>query len=92
MKTKFLAIESDADGTQWTAFGGVTADDRYNRLHVLNNTGTALEFRRNGTSDVFTLPDGMAWSFAIVHLGNIEFRRVDQSNTQVTPSAEAELL
>jgi hypothetical protein len=92
MKTEFISVQTAATGTEWTALGGVAADDRFNRLAVVNNTGTALEFRRNGGGTSFQLPDGMAWNFAIVHLGNLEVRRADTSNTQVTLYGEAELI
>lgn len=90
MQAAFLAPQSAADGTSWTACGD--AITRYNRLHVLNNTGTALQFRRAGAPTVFfTLKDGQAWSFAVIYAANLEFRRVDTSTTQITLNIEAEL-
>lgn len=93
MKAEFISIQTAATGTNWTAFGGAdSTDTRFNRLHVINNTGTTLSFRRNGGGTVFNLPQGLTWSFAIVHLSNLEVKRTDESNTQVTIYAEAELI
>lgn len=92
MKAEFISVQTAATGTNWTALGGVTADDRFNRVHIVNNTGTTLSFRRNGGGTVFQLPQGLTWSFAIVHLGNLEVKRADDSNTQVTIYGEAELI
>jgi hypothetical protein len=93
MKAEFISVQTAATGTNWTALGGAdSADTRFNRVHVINNTGTTLLFRRNGAGVEFELPQGLTWSFAIVHLANLEVKRADESNTRVTIYAEAELI
>lgn len=91
MQSYFLNPQSAAVGTTWTAIGDSTT--RVNRVTVVNNTGTELEFRRAGSpATVHRLKDGQAYSYAIIFAANLEFRRVDTSNTQVTLySVEAEL-
>lgn len=93
MKAEFISVQTAATGTNWTALGGAdSAETRFNRVHIVNNTGTTLSFRRNGAGTAFQLPQGLTWSFAIVHLSNLEVKRADESNTQVTLYGEAELI
>jgi hypothetical protein len=89
MGAKFLSLETSPTGSTWVPFGSAS---QATRLSVLNNTGTTLEFRREGEeAAIFQLPTGMAWTFTGIHnAAQINMRRVDQSNTQVTVYAEAE--
>lgn len=86
---QFTSLTTNATGTTWTAFASISPATT---VHVLNNTGTTLEFRRSGgTAAVFQLPTSMAWSFkALTNSSQLECRRVDTSNTQVTVFAEVE--
>jgi hypothetical protein len=85
---KFVSAESAAVGTDWTAF----EDLQTRGVDLLNATGTDLEFRRAGDpSAVMQLPDGLGFNFRVVaNLSELEFRRVDVSNTQVTIYGDAE--
>lgn len=88
---KFLTASSSLTGTTWTSFPSAAP---VNVVHVLNNTGTDLVFRRSGdTSSTFVLPTSIAWSFrGLTDSSQLQFRRVDLSNTSVTLSSiEAEL-
>ncbi|WP_397382964.1 hypothetical protein [Prosthecobacter sp.] len=89
MKSYFLNPQSDADGTQWTALGDV----KCNSLTVVNNTGTELEFKIGSDAGVLRLKDGQGYQFSVLNASELKFRRVDQSNTQVTLyTVEAEAL
>lgn len=87
--SKFLSLSSNTTGTTWNSFPSVTPATV---LHVLNNTGTTLSFRRSGdTSAEFQLPTGIAWSFrGITDSSQIQMRRTDTSNSSVTAYAEVE--
>lgn len=88
--SKFLSLSSNTTGATWNTF---TSIKPATVLHVLNNTGTTLSFRRSGdTSAEFQLPTGMAWSFrGLTDTAQIQMRRTDVSGTSVTVYAEAEL-
>lgn len=88
---KFLTATSSATGTTWVSFPSAAP---VTVVHVLNSTGTDLVFRKsedNGAT--FVLPDTFAWSFrGIVNSNQLQFKRVDNSNTTVTLSSiDAEL-
>lgn len=81
-----LSAQTAATGTNWTAF----ASTECTKLDLQNLTGTAIEYRRGGTGTAFTVPDGAARMIeGIADADEIEVRRVDTSNTQVTVQAEA---
>lgn len=86
----FLSAQTAATGTNWTSFPAYVCS----MLHVLNNSGTSVHLRRKGETDasrVFLLKDGQAWSVrSLTNADQVEFRRKDTSNTQVTLQAEAE--
>lgn len=87
--SKFLSLSSNTTGSTWNSFPSVNPATV---LHVLNNTGTTLSFRRSGdTSAEFQLPTGIAWSFrGITDSAQIQMRRTDVDNTSVTAYAEVE--
>lgn len=87
---KFLKLVTSTTGSTWVAAPSAAP---VTVLHVLNDTGTDLEFRRSGdTSATFVLPDTFAWSFrGLTNSSQLEFRRVDTTNTPVSAYAEAEL-
>lgn len=81
-----LSVQTAATGTNWVSF----ADQAAGSLDVCNNSGTAIEYRRVGTTPTFLVPNG-AWRkiIGITNANQIEFRRIDTSNTQVAITAEA---
>lgn len=87
--SKFLSLSSNTTGSTWNSFSSVTPATV---LHVLNNSGTTLSFRRSGdTSAEFQLPTGIAWSFrGITDSAQLQMRRTDLSNSSVTVYAEVE--
>lgn len=87
---KFLTLITSGTGSTWVAPSSVT---NITVLHVINNTGQTLEFRRSGdTSATFQLPDGLAYSFrGLSNSNQLEFRRADLSSSPLTAYAEAEL-
>jgi len=81
-----LTVQSASSGTGWAAFPSTTCDT----LDIVNNTGTDIEYRRGGGGSSIVIPDGSARAVtAITNASEIEVRRVDQSTTQVTLTAEA---
>lgn len=50
-----------------------------------NDTGTTLEYKRNGTGTAFPIVTGTTkWIQGITNASQLTFRRTDTSNTQVT--------
>ena len=81
-----VTAQTNATGTSWTAFAG----QKCLALDLVNNTGTAIEYRRNGAGASMVLADKSARLIVGVSNANqIQVRRVDTSNTQVTVQAEA---
>jgi hypothetical protein len=81
-----LTLTTAATGTNWTAFGSSVCD----ALDLTNSTSVAIEYRRGGAGNGMQVLSGA--SRLIVGISNanqIEVRRVDTSNTQVTVQAEA---
>ncbi|WP_176159278.1 hypothetical protein [Prosthecobacter debontii] len=59
----------------------------------MNNSGADVHLKRAGedtASRVLLLKDGQAWMCKVTNAQEIQVRRVDESNTQVTLHAEAE--
>ncbi|MDO8595266.1 MAG: hypothetical protein Q7R45_01450 [Sulfuricaulis sp.] len=72
-------------GSGWTALATVACHE----VAVVNNTGTDLEFRRGGAGTALVVPDGAGWVFeSLANANELQIRRVDQSNTQVTQTYE----
>lgn len=81
-----VTVQTAGSGTGWAPFGSVTCQT----LDIVNNTGTDIEYRRGGAGATITIPEGSARAInAITNANQIEVRRVDQSATQVTLTAEA---
>jgi hypothetical protein len=81
-----LALTTNATGTTFTAFGASTCV----ALDIVNNTGTTIEYRRGATPAAMQIPTGTArLVVGITNANQIEVRRTDVSNVQVTLQAEA---
>jgi len=89
VSAKFTPLITNTTGTTWVSGENVNPASVF---HVLNNTGTTLEFRRQGdTGALFQLPTNMAWSFkGLTNSNQLQFRRADTSNTPVTAWGEVE--
>lgn len=86
ISASILTLTTAATGTNWTAFGSSVCD----ALDLTNSTSVAIEYRRGGAGSGMQVLSGA--SRLIVGISNanqIEVRRVDTSNTQVTIQAEA---
>lgn len=85
-KGVILNLTTSGTGTNFVAF----ADTPCNGLDVVNSSGTALEYKRDGAGLTMFLPDNSARLIpAITNANQISIRRVDVSNTTVTITAEA---
>lgn len=81
-----VSVQTDAVGSTWTPYGSAAC----RTLDIFNTTGTAIEYRRNGAGAAMPIPDGLSRKVeGITNASQIEVRRVDLSNTQVTVNAEA---
>jgi hypothetical protein len=81
------SVQTAATGTNWTAF----ASQACRQLTVSNQTGTTIEFRQGGSGVGFQIPDGAFFTFfGLTNANQIDARRVDTSNTQVTVTARWE--
>jgi len=81
-----LSLTTAATGSNYTAFASTTC----NSLDIVNTSSVAIEYRRGATGSSMTILSGS--SRLVVGISNanqIDVRRVDQSNTQITIPAEA---
>lgn len=80
------SAQTAAIGSNWGTFNSAVCD----QLDIVNNTGTTIEYRRGGAGSTMQIRDGSSrLVIGITNANQIDVRRVDQSNTQVTVSAEA---
>lgn len=81
-----LNLTTSGTGTTFVAF----ADSPCNALDIVNSSGTALEYRRDGAGNTMFLPDNSSrLVVAITNASQISVRRVDVVGTPVTITAEA---
>jgi hypothetical protein len=81
-----MSVTTAATGSNWTAFSSQAC----NALDIVNTASVAIEYRRGGAGDAMTILSGSArLVVGIANANEIQVRRVDQSNTQVTIPAEA---
>jgi hypothetical protein len=79
------SAQTNATGTNWTAF----ASQACSQLDLVNISGTTIEYRRNATGTAMPIPTGSSrLVIGITNANQVDIRRVDQSNTQVTVNAE----
>jgi hypothetical protein len=82
-----LSATTAATGANWTAF----ASQACKQLTVSNRTGTDLEFRQGGAGVAFPVFAGSYYTFfGLTNANQLDVRRVDTSNTQVTVTARWE--
>lgn len=81
-----LPLTTNATGTTFTAFAAQACI----ALDIVNNTGTTVEYRRGATGTAMQIPTGAArMVIGITNANQVDVRRTDVSNTQVTMQAEA---
>lgn len=80
-------VTTSATGANYTAFAAATCT----RLSVNNATGTPVQYRRGAAGLAHIIPDGTVGYLitGITNASQIDFKRVDSSNTQVLITAEA---
>jgi len=77
---------TSATGTNFVQLGNQACES----VDICNNTGTTIEYRRNGAGSAMQIPDGATRLIvAITNTNEISIRRTDTSNTQVTVTCEA---
>lgn len=79
------SVTTAATGTNWTNCASAVCS----KIVVSNQTGTTIEFRRDGTGTTFGIPSGQFYTIeGLDNASEISFRRVDTSNTQVVVKYE----
>ncbi len=80
-----VELQTAVLGTDWVAFGDYACDS----LHIMNNTGTTIMYRRNGNDPGFPILDKTTHLIiGITNSNEVSIRRLDISNTQVTVQVE----
>lgn len=81
-----MSVTTAATGTNYTAF----TSQACNSLDIVNTSSVAIEYRRGATGNSMTILSGSSrLVVGITNANQIDVRRVDQSNTQITIPAEA---
>jgi len=81
-----LSLTTAATGANYTAFSSQTCQS----LDIVNTSSVAIEYRRGATGNAMTILSGSSrLVVGITNANQIDVRRVDQSNTQITIPAEA---
>ena len=81
-----MSLTTAATGTNYTAFSSQTCQ----ALDIVNTSSVAIEYRRGGTGNAMTILSGSSrLVVGITNANQIDVRRVDTSNTQITIPAEA---
>lgn len=82
-----LSAQTAATGTNWTSYGSQSCK----QLTLSNQSGTTIEVRQGGAGVGLQIPTGAFYTFfGITNANQLEVRRVDTSNTQVTITARWE--
>lgn len=82
-----MTVQTAASGANWAIF----ATQDCVQFTIVNNTGTTIEFRQDGAGVAIPVFDKSPYTiFGISSTDQIEVRRVDQSNSQVTVAARWE--
>jgi hypothetical protein len=81
-----MTLTTAGTGTNWTAFSSQACD----ALDLTNSSSVAIEYRRGATGNAMQVLSGASRLIVgITNANQIDVRRVDTSNTQVTIQAEA---
>jgi hypothetical protein len=81
-----MSVTTAATGSNYTAFTSQVC----NSLDIVNTSSVAIEYRRGATGNAMTILSGSSrLVVGITNANQIDVRRVDQSNTQITIPAEA---
>jgi hypothetical protein len=78
-----LTATTSATGSNWVTL----TSQACKQITVSNQSGTSIEFRQGGAGAGFVVPTGSFFSFfGLANANELQIRRVDVSNTQVTVS------
>jgi len=81
-----LSLTTAATGANYTAFSSQTCQS----LDIVNTSSVAIEYRRGAAGNSMIILNGSSrLVVGITNANQIDVRRVDQSNTQITIPAEA---
>lgn len=83
-----VSLQTNATGATFTAFASQACE----QLDIVNTAVAAvdLEVRRGGSGNTIIVPAGSSRMFVgLSNASGLQVRRLDQSNTQVTFTAEA---
>ena len=81
-----LTLTTASAGTSYTSFSSQTCD----ALDLTNSSSVAVEYRRGGAGNAMQVLSGASRLIVgITNANEIDVRRVDTSNTQITIQAEA---
>lgn len=83
-----VSLQTNATGTTYNAFASQACE----QLDIVNTAPSAvdLEVRRGGSGNTIIVPAGSSRMFVgITNASDLQVRRLDQNNTQVTITAEA---
>ncbi len=81
-----VSVVTSASGAAFTAF----AAKRCKELDLVNTSGVAIEYLRDGVGTAFPVPTGSGrMIIGLTDASQVSVRRVDQSATQVTVNGEA---
>lgn len=82
-----FSLQTNATGTTFTAF----SNQACKQLTISNQSGTTIEVRQDGAGVAFQIPTGAFYTFfGITNANQLDVRRTDTSNTQVTITARWE--
>jgi hypothetical protein len=82
-----LSVQTNATGTIYTAF----ASQECKQLTLSNQSGIVVEVRQGGSGVALQIPTGAFYTFfGITNANQLDVRRTDASNTQVTLTARWE--
>lgn len=81
-----MSVTTAATGTNWTAFSSQTC----HCLDIVNTSAVSIDYRRGATGNAMTILSGSSrLVVGITNANQIDVRRTDTSNTQITIPAEA---
>jgi len=81
-----MSLTTAATGTNYTAFSSQTC----HALDIVNTSSVSIEYRRGATGNTMTILSGSSRLVTgITNANQIDVRRTDTSNTQITIPAEA---
>jgi hypothetical protein len=80
-----VAIGTVTTSATGTTFVPLASEGQATEIHLINDSGTSIEVRLGGEGDTFDVATGVGFTIdGVKALSQVEVRRSDTSNTQVT--------